>query len=174
MSLASGALGRRFFLLLCMALGSGLGVDPAKASEPEISVVIDGGAPRAFSRSALQALPQQEVELTVRGGAIERWRGVPVTELLKASGLDLSSNLGGGFVSRRVLAARAADGYVAAFGLAELDPRFGRRVPLVAWQAPDGAALAPHRGPFILVAPEDARASRGVRQLHSLNVMPLP
>jgi hypothetical protein len=73
---------------------------------------------------------------------------------------------GGGItVSRRALAARAADGYVAAFGLAEIDPRFGRQVPILVWQQPSGAPLPEHQGPLMLVAPGDARGSRGVRQL---------
>jgi hypothetical protein len=73
-----------------------------------------------------------------------------------------------------VLAARARDGYAAAFGLAEVDPRFGRQVPIVVWQEADGMALPPHRGPLMLLAPEDGRASRGVRQLQSLQVLALP
>jgi DMSO/TMAO reductase YedYZ molybdopterin-dependent catalytic subunit len=138
-------------------------------AQPELQVSIDVSAPKAFSLTQLQSLPQVEAEVTVRSGTVERWRGTPITEVLKAAGLNLADNLGGGFVSRRVLAARSIDGYVA-----EVDPRFGRRVPLVVWQGPDGAALAPHRGPLMLVAPDDARGSRGVRQLQSLSVTALP
>jgi hypothetical protein len=140
----------------------------------ELQVSIDASPPKVFSLAQLQGLPQVEAEVTVRNGATERWRGAPITEVLKAAGLNLADSLGGGFVSRRVLAARSTDGYVAAFGLAEVDPRFGRRVPLVVWQGPDGAALAPHRGPLMLVAPDDARGSRGVRQLQALSVTALP
>jgi len=143
-------------------------------AQPELQVSIDVSAPKAFSLTQLQSLPQVEAEVTVRSGTVERWRGTPITEVLKAAGLNLADNLGGGFVSRRVLAARSIDGYVAAFGLAEVDPRFGRRVPLVVWQGADGAALAPHRGPLMLVAPDDARGSRGVRQLQALSVTALP
>jgi hypothetical protein len=96
-----------------------------------------------------------------------------VTQILKASGLDLASNLGGGYVSRRVLAARALDGYIAAFGLAEVDPRFGRQVPIVVWQDPEGGDLPMHQGPLSLIVPEDARGSRGVRQLQGLEVLSL-
>ena len=148
---------------------------PALASaQADLQVSIDASTPRVFTLTQLQALPQVETDVTVRGGGVERWRGTPVTEVLKAAGLNLADNLGGGFVSRRVLAARSVDGYIAAFGLAEIDPRFGRRVPLVVWQGPEGVALAPHRGPLMLVAPDDARGSRGVRQLQSLSVTALP
>lgn len=145
----------------------------AVRAEAELRVIIDSAAPRTFSLSQLQALPQVDAEITLRSGAVERWRGVPVTELLKAAGLNLADSLGGGFVSRRLLAARSGDGYVAAFGLAEIDPRFGRRPPVVVWQVPEGSPLAPHRGPLMLVAPDDARGSRGVRQLQSLSVVAL-
>lgn len=166
---------RAFLSLLMGALVALAAVASGVArAEAELRVVIDNAQPRSFTRAQLQALPQVEADINLRSGAVERWRGVPVTELLKAAGLNLADSLGGGFVSRRVLAARSGDGYVAAFGLAEVDPRFGRKVPIVVWQGPDGAPLAAHRGPLMLVAPEDARGSRGVRQLQSLSVTAVP
>jgi hypothetical protein len=166
---------RRTLLRLLVVLGAaGLGTEHARADErTELLVTIDDQAPRRFTLNLLKAMPQQEAEVKLRSGAIQRWKGVPVTQILKASGLDLASNLGGGYVSRRVLAARAHDGYAAAFGLAEVDPRFGRQVPIVAWQEAEGADLPTHRGPLMLIVPEDARGSRGVRQLQSLEVMSL-
>ncbi|NBU50294.1 MAG: hypothetical protein EBS47_09410 [Betaproteobacteria bacterium] len=167
---------RRKLLRLAMVLGAvGLRTESVQASGPvELAVTVDESPPRRFSLSQLQAMPQQEAEVTLRSGAVQRWKGVPVTEILKACGLDLSSNLGGGYVSRRVLAARARDGYAAAFALAEVDPRFGRSVPIVVWQEAEGAALQSHRGPLMLIAPEDTRSSRGVRQLQSLQVLAIP
>ena len=147
---------------------------PASAREEvDLSVVIDDQPPFTWNLNRLNALPQQDVEIKLRSGDVQRWRGVPITEVLKACGLDLASNLGGGFVSRRVLVARAADGYVAAFGLAEIDPRFGRQAPIIVWQQPGGGPLPTHQGPLMLVAPEDARGSRGVRQLLALQVLAL-
>lgn len=161
-----------FFAALVLAAAT-LWPGPVRA-QAELQVSIDASPTKVMGLAQLQALPVVEAEVTARNGAVERWRGTPVTEVLKAAGLNLADNLGGGFVSRRVLAARAADGYLAAFGLAEVDPRFGRRVPLVVWQGPDGAPLPPHRGPLMLLAPDDARSSRGVRQLQSLSVTALP
>lgn len=166
---------RRRWCGLVAALGAvGFGSAFAQPDENiELIVTIDESAPRRYTLKQLRAMPQQEVEIKLRSGGTQRWVGVPVTEVLKAAGLDLASNLGGGFVSRRVLAARARDGYAAAFGLAEVDPRFGRQVPIVVWQEADGTALPPHRGPLMLLAPEDGRASRGVRQVQSLQVLAL-
>jgi hypothetical protein len=161
--------------LIRIALAAVLGVlAPLSASareEVELSVVIDDQPPCSWNLNRLNGLSQQDVEVKLRSGGVQRWRGVEVTEVLKACGLDLASNLGGGFVSRRVLAARAADGYVAAFGLAEIDPRFGRKVPILVWQQPGGNPLPVHQGPLMLIAPEDARGSRGVRQLLALQVL---
>lgn len=167
---------RRLMCGVLMALGStGCGNAFAQADESvELIVTIDESAPRRYPLNQLKAMPQREVEIKLRSGGGQRWAGVPVTEVLKAAGLDLAANLGGGFVSRRVLAARAKDGYTAAFGLAEVDPRFGRQVPIVVWQEADGTVLPPHRGPLMLVAPDDSQASRGVRQLQSLQVLVLP
>jgi hypothetical protein len=167
---------RRRVLGLLMGLGAaGLGTAFAQPEQAvELVVTVDEAPPRRYSLRELMAMPQQDVEIKLRSGGTQGWRGVPVTEVLKAAGLDLASNLGGGFVSRRVMAVRAKDGYTAAFGLAEIDPRFGRQVPIVVWQEADGTALASHRGPLMLIAPDDGRASRGVRQLHSLQVLALP
>ena len=61
-------------------------------AQPELQVSIDVSAPKAFSLTQLQSLPQVEAEVTVRSGTVERWRGTPITEVLKAAGLVASTS----------------------------------------------------------------------------------
>jgi hypothetical protein len=93
-----------------------------------------------------------------------------VTTLLRLAGLDLSANLGSGPVVGRALVARAADGYVAVFGLAEVDPHFGHRPMMVVWQDDQGRPLDARTGPFQLVVTGESRPGRWVRQLEALEV----
>ena len=97
-----------------------------------------------------------------------------MTTLLKHSGLDLSQNLGGGKVVGHALVARAADGYRAVFGLAEVDPHFGHAPLMVSWTSADGSPLSEKAGPVQLISTGESRPGRWVRQLQSLEVKPLP
>ena len=100
--------------------------------------------------------------------------GVSATELLKASGLDLSKNLGGAQVVGHALVARGADGYRAVFGLADADPHFAKPPLLVLWANADGSPLRERDGPLQFVATGENRPGRWVRQLVSLEVHNLP
>ena len=97
-----------------------------------------------------------------------------VTTLLRAAGLDLSANLGGGQVVGHALIARRADGYRAVFGLAEVDPHFGHAPVMVNWANADGSALSARVGPMQLIATGESRPGRWVRQLIALEVKALP
>ena len=93
---------------------------------------------------------------------------------VQASGLDLSQRLGAGNVVGHALVARAADGYRAVFGLAEVDPHFGHAPLLVNWKNADGTPLPARVGPLQLIATGESRPGRWVRQLQTLEVKSLP
>jgi hypothetical protein len=65
--------------------------------------------------------------------------------------------------------AAAADGYSAAFTLAELDAKLGNRRVLVATHC-DNTPLDATTGPLRLVVPGEIRAARSVRQLQRLKI----
>jgi hypothetical protein len=148
----------------------------AQAPEPAfvLNVVLADGSSHTFSRAELERLPAETAQARVRDGAPFTVTGVSVTALLRAAGLDLSANLGGGQVVGHALVARAADGYRAVFGLAELDPHFGHPPVLVNWANADGSALPARVGPLQLIATGESRPSRWVRQLQALEVKNLP
>lgn len=140
---------------------------------PLVRVQLADGVSKTYTRTDLERLPAESAEAKLRDGPAFRVFGVSVTTLLKLAGLDLSANLGGAPVVGQALVARAADGYVAVFGLAEIDPHFGRALLMVVWQNEDGSALRPEVGPVQLINTGESRPSRWVRQLVSLEVKSL-
>lgn len=146
---------------------------PARGEEV-LRVRLADGSSVAFARTDLEKLSSESAVATLPDRASFSVTGVSVTVLLRAAGMDLSANLGSSAVVTRVLVARAADGYRAVFGLAEVDPHFGHAPMIVVWKRADGSALPPRSGPFELVHTGDGRAARWVRQLQSLEVTEVP
>ncbi|HUP07501.1 MAG TPA: hypothetical protein VMU47_10140 [Caldimonas sp.] len=156
-------------------LGASLAASRASAQGGDATLRVDAGDGRTetWSLARLKALPAETARASTREGATFEASGVSVATLLKHAGLDLSANLGSAPVAGRALIARAVDGYVAVFGLAEIDPHFGHPPALVVWTTHDGAPLSEHRGPFALVVPAESRPGRWVRQLVALEVRDL-
>jgi hypothetical protein len=138
-----------------------------------LRVDIGDGRILTWSVAQLKALPPETARAATRDGGSFEARGVSVATLLRLAGLDLSANLGSAPVVGRALLARAADGYVAVFGLAEIDPHFGHPPALVVWATDDGAPLPEPRGPLALVVSGESRPGRWVRQLVALEVRDL-
>lgn len=161
------------FLSFTLLLGAPPGrAQPADA--PLLTVTLADGRSQSFTRTALEALPQEKASARLRDGAPFIVSGVSVTALLKACGLDLAQRVGAGNVVGHALVARASDGYRAVFGLAEVDPHFGHAPLIVSWTNADGSLLPERSGPLQLVATGESRPGRWVRQLQSLEVKPLP
>ncbi len=163
---------RRSWLLAALALASG--TLHAQGAEPTLVVTLADGRTRSFTRSELEKLPRETTSVRLRDGAPFTVSGVSATMLLREVGLDLSANLGGGQVVGHALIARAADGYRAVFGLAEVDPHFGHAPLLVLWANADGSPLPERAGPLQLVSTGESRPGRWVRQLQALEVKALP
>ncbi len=162
---------------LCAALAACAlrpGTAASQTAPPTLLVRLADGAERRFGRAELDALPAEAATATRRDGTPLPLRGVSVTTLLRLTGLDLARPLGGGEVASKALVARAADGYVAVFGLAEADPHLGRPPLMVVWQSADGSPWPERAGDFQLVNAGESRPMRWVRQLVSLDVRALP
>jgi hypothetical protein len=100
--------------------------------------------------------------------ADETYEGVELADLLTKYGAPMGKELRGGALGY-YLVATGADGYKAVFSLAEVDPSFHPGDVLVV-DTINGKALDARTGPLRLVATEDKRPARGVRNLVSLEV----
>lgn len=101
-----------------------------------------------------------------------RCEGVPLLGLLRAAKAMPAEPLRGRDLSR-FLRVDARDGYRVLFSLAELDPSLGNRQVFVVDRC-DGKPLGNKDGPLRLIAPEDSRPARWVRQLQSITVTGTP
>lgn len=119
----------------------------------------------------LSKLPRQTVQATAHGKTLD-CEGVTLANLLHATGALPADKLPGPQLARYLLV-EARDGYRVVYSLAELDPGTGKRRVLLADRC-NGAALGQEDGPLRLIAPEDARPARWVRQVKSITVVTAP
>ena len=98
----------------------------------------------------------------------ETYSGVPIDLVLMIAKASTGSELRGKALTTGVIA-RGSDGYEALFSLAEIDPAFHSGQVIVA-DARDGKPLTDD-GPLRIIATEDARPARWVRNLVALTVI---
>ncbi len=127
--------------------------------------------PVTLTIADLKALPHLAV--TIRNShtnADETYAGVRLADLFTRAKLGalLGDALRGKALSGYIIAT-GVDGYQALFALAEIDPSFHPGEVLVA-DAMNGHPLDSHNGPFKLVATEDKRPARSVRNLVTLKL----
>lgn len=137
-----------------------------RASEPAspspLSIPLD-----AETRAAL---PRVAVSATAHGKALD-CEGVGLSDLLrKANGL--SAELRGPALASYVLVS-ARDGYRVVYSLAELDTSLGKRQVVLADQC-NGQPLTDEEGPLRLIAADELRPARWVRQVQSITVVRAP
>lgn len=124
---------------------------------------------RTFTAAEVAAMPHRHGLLVGEGGRPARaYEGVAVSDLLQAVGAPAGKALRGPALAD-VVVVKGADGYRAAFGLAEMDPDMRSSVPILADRGERGS-LDAGEGPFRLVSPDDRRPARSVRSVVSIEV----
>jgi DMSO/TMAO reductase YedYZ molybdopterin-dependent catalytic subunit len=113
-------------------------------------------------------LPRQTVRAKDHEGKEAEFAGVPLVEVLKASGVKFGQDLRGPALAT-YLVVEAADGYRAVFAMRELDPAFTDRVILLADRR-DGKPLGGSAGPLRVIVPGEKRHARWVRRVIGLRV----
>ncbi|HJR74678.1 MAG TPA: molybdopterin-dependent oxidoreductase [Luteimonas sp.] len=166
-------------IAIAASLSACAGAGPVREAAPED--VEHGGhasepsAPSPFvvplDAATLAKLPRERARAEAHGKSLD-CEGVALDALLRASGALPADKLPGPQLARYVLV-DARDGYRVLYSLAELDPGTGKRRVLLADRC-NGAPLGEDDGPLRLIAPEDARPARWVRQVKSITVVTAP
>ncbi|RYU93656.1 molybdopterin-binding protein [Emticicia agri] len=104
-----------------------------------------------------------------KDGKEHEYKGVALVEVLEKAGVTLGGKLRGENLAKVVLV-QAADGYEVVYSLPELDPEFSNNTVLLVAEK-DGAPLAAGEGPFRLVAPQDKKQARWIREVRSIKVV---
>ncbi|WP_407571938.1 molybdopterin-dependent oxidoreductase [Deinococcus altitudinis] len=129
--------------------------------------------PRSFVLADLQALSSQECSLTsmAAGKSVSHtFKGVLLSDLLTAAKPTFDPGIKNASLGWYVLA-QGADGYSALFSWGEIDPGFGNRGVLLAYEQ-DGQPLPAADGAVRLVVPGDLKGGRYVSNLVRPTVLP--
>lgn len=116
----------------------------------------------------LDTMPRETAHVVDEKGTQASYEGVPVIEILRRVGTPIGHDMRGKQMTLYLLVG-ASDGYHAVFALAELDPGFTDRHVILADRR-NGKALSSNEGPFRIIAPEEKRHARWVRNVTSLTV----
>ncbi len=141
----------------------------AAFSQMQPAFTVDGGNGNNLTLTAadLSKLPQHTVAATDHGTPV-KFEGVLLSDVLARVQAPVGEKLRGKALAEYLLV-EAADGYRVVFALAELDPAFSdKRVYLVTQR--DGKPLSEKEGPFRIVAPDEKRPARWVRQVTALKI----
>lgn len=118
--------------------------------------------------SDLAKLPSVEID-AIDHGQSHHYHGVAVRDVLALVNAPFGEKLRGPAMAL-VVRVRAADGYMAAFALAEFDAAFRGQTILLA-DAEDGKPLVASSGPLRLVCPGDKRGARWIRQVVAMEIL---
>lgn len=135
-----------------------------------LSVVGKVPSPLFLDLDAWSKLPRHQVSAKTKDGSTSQFDGVLLGDLLRATGLSVGNHKMNRQNGSMFVRARASDGYVAIFSMAELDDDFAERSVLLADRR-DGKPLDEKEGPLKIICPQDAMPVRWVRQVESLTVI---
>ena len=143
---------------------------PGHASPPGIG---SQASPLAIPIDAatLAGMPREAVIATVHGKTLH-CEGVPLVNLLRAADALPTGPLRDARLANYVLVS-ARDGSRAVFSLAELEPTLGNHEAVLVDRC-DDKPLDDQDGPLRLIAPEESRPARWVRQVQSITVVAAP
>jgi hypothetical protein len=94
---------------------------------------------------------------------------VALIEVLEKAGVTTGAKLRGENLAKLILI-KAADGYEVVYSLPEVDPEFTDKVIMVAIEK-DGQPLPNGEGPFRMIAPNDKKQARWVREVREIKVV---
>ena len=143
----------------------------AQSSIPASSVAVEGHVahPGPLTLDQLKALPPVTVSLTFQtdhGPATGTWTGALLLDIVKQA-QPLDNDTGKSAPLQHTILARGRDGYAVALAIGEIDPRFGGKQVIVAYQQ-GGKPM--ENQTFRLVVPGDAHGGRSVNDLIALTI----
>lgn len=121
-------------------------------------------APLTLDNATLSAMPVASVSISY-GSTNSTYTGVLLWDLLKKA--ELVAGDGKNPTLRHTLLVTASNGYAVAVALGELDPSYGNKAVLLAYQSTDGSASFDH---LRLLVPGDVRGGRAVRDVAKIEV----
>ena len=155
-----------FFLGLLISSAS---IHAQVTTKPFFTVEGEVIKPLKLTLEDLLQLKQTEVKAKGKNGEEHTFTGVRLFDILDSAGVTLGKELRGKNLAKYVLI-KAADGFEVIFTLPEIDPEYTDQTILLAYLV-DGKPLPKGEGPFRIVAPNDKRQARWIRELNTIKVV---
>ena len=135
------------------------------------SVIVTGEVtmPLNIDKAEFQKFKQVSVIYKDKAGKDHTYTGVLLADILQKAGVTSGAALRGLNLTKYVMA-EATDGYKVIFALVELDKEFTDKQIILADKV-DGNPLPVTEGPFRIIAPDDKKAARSIRQVTALKVV---
>ena len=164
------------FLLACTSLSLTARAQehahaPHQHAAPPGAALVASPLAVPLDAATLATFPRQPVAASAHGQVLQ-CEGIPLSVLLRAAKALPEEPLRGAGLSNYVLVT-ARDGYRAVFSLAELEPTLGNQQVLLVDRCA-GQPLPEKEGPLRLIAPDESRPARWVRQVQSITVVGAP
>ena len=140
------------------------------ASASDFSVPLSGVKldPIVIDAKLMAELPRHTVDVSIHGKPAQ-FEGVWLRDVLLRAGAPMGRSMHGRDTAL-IVVLTAQDGYVAAFALADFDPSFRDR-PILLADRRDGEPLFESSGPLQLVAADENRVSRWIRQVVKIELV---
>lgn len=146
---------------------------PATGLADEVLLRVGGAVdtPLELTRSDLAAMPRASFAIPTQKdrSVMETWEGVPMIEILRKAGAPVDERLRGRAMAGYVVV-KAQDGFTAVYALAEIDPGFSPDRQVLVADKLDGENLGGKFGNLRIANRGEAKFSRWVRQVVSLEV----
>ena len=138
-------------------------------NKPFVTVEGEIRTPLKLSLEDLTGMEQTEVTAEDRDGKEHTFKGVRLATVLHAAGVTMGKELRGKNLTKYILL-KAGDGYEVIFSIPEIDPEFTDQTVILAYLV-DGDPLKKDEGPFRIIAPNDKKHARWIRELRSINIL---
>jgi len=145
--------------------------EPPKTATPaitEITIDVEGGLTLKMKAADLGKLTRVEVKATGHDEVESVYSGYELRTILAPAGAKFGKDLKGAAVGQ-FLIVEAADGYRAVYSLTDLDSDFADKVVILA-DMRDGKPLDAKNGPWQVIATNEKKHARWVRQVTALKV----
>lgn len=145
--------------------------EPAKVAVPaitEITVEVEGGSALKMKAADLAKLTRIEVKAKGHDEVDSVYSGYELRSILAPAGAKFGKDLKGPTIAQ-FLVVEAADGYRAVYSLTDLDPDFADKVVILV-DTRDGKPLDAKNGPWQVIATNEKKHARWVRQVTALRV----
>lgn len=157
------------FFGLFLILFAGITFAQTGKASKNISIVTEKGRSLSLTSAQLAKMPRIEITAKDHDGAEAVFSGIELKTILSSAGAKFGKELRGPEIGQYVIV-EAADGYRAVYSLTDLDQDFADKVVILA-DSKAGTPLDPKNGPWQVVATNEKKHARWVRQVIRLKLM---